>query len=113
VQVFKTWDCGYQQESSRIQYTGSSFAQPFLQLTAELVQQKVQVHKEQVLFPAHASFESHVQDFSERLLIQPTIRMLNKLLNKFSWIQSGRMQQYILYGLIFLVALLIWIWSGK
>jgi formate hydrogenlyase subunit 3/multisubunit Na+/H+ antiporter MnhD subunit len=113
VQVFKTWDCGYQKESSRIQYTGSSFAQPFLQLTAELVQQKVQVHKEQVLFPAHASFESHVQDFSERLLIQPTIRMLNKLLNKFSWIQSGRMQQYILYGLIFLVALLIWIWSGK
>jgi len=113
VQVFKTWDCGYQEESSRIQYTGSSFAQPFLQLTAELVQQKVQVHKEQVLFPAYASFESHAQDFSERLLIQPSIRLLNKFLNKFSWIQSGRMQQYIIYGLIFLVALLIWIWSGK
>jgi len=113
VQVFKTWDCGYQEENSRIQYTGSSFVQPFLQLTAELVQQNVQVHKEQVLFPAHASFEIHVQDFSERLLIQPSIRLLNKLLNKFSWIQSGRMQQYILYGLIFLVALLIWIWSGK
>jgi hydrogenase-4 component B len=113
VHSFKTWDCGYQEESSRIQYTGSSFAQPFLQLTAELVQQKVQGHKELVLFPAHASFESHAQDFSERLLIQPSIRLLNKFLNKFSWIQSGRMQQYILYGLIFLVVLLIWIWSGK
>jgi hydrogenase-4 component B len=113
VQVFKTWDCGYQEESSRIQYTGSSFAQPFLQLTAELVLQKVPVHKEQVLFPEHASFESHAQDFSERLLIQPSIRLLNKFLNKFSWIQSGRMQQYIIYGLIFLVALLIWIWGGK
>jgi hydrogenase-4 component B len=113
VQIFKTWNCGYQGESSRLQYTASSFAQPFLQLTAELVQQKVQVHKEQVLFPAHASFESHAQDFSERLLIQPSIRLLNKFLNKFSWIQSGRMQQYIIYGLIFLVALLIWIWSYK
>jgi hypothetical protein len=113
VQVFKTWDCGYQEESSRVQYTGSSFTQPFLQLTAELVPQKVQIHKEHVLFPAHASFESHAQDFSERVLIQPSLRVLNTFLNKFSWIQSGRMQQYIIYGLIFLVTLLIWIWSGK
>jgi hydrogenase-4 component B len=113
VQVFKTWDCGYQKESSRIQYTGSSFAQPILQLVAELVPQKVQVHKEQAIFPVHASFESHTQDFSERLLIQPSIRLLNNFLNKFSWIQSGRMQQYIIYGLIFLVFLLVWIWGGK
>ena len=113
VQVFKTWDCGYQKESSRIQYTGSSFAQPILQLVAELVPQKVQVHKEQDVFPTHASFESHSQDFSERLLIQPSIRLLNNFLNKFSWIQSGRMQQYIIYGLIFLIFLLVWIWSGK
>lgn len=113
VQVFKTWDCGYQKESSRMQYTASSFAQPFLQLTAELVPQKVQVHKEQVLFPTRASFESHAQDFSERVLIQPSIRLLNNFLNKFSWIQSGRMQQYIIYGLIFLVFLLLWIWGGK
>jgi hydrogenase-4 component B len=113
VQIFKTWDCGYQEASSRVQYTGSSFAQPFLQLTAELVPQKVQVHKEQELFPVHASFESHAQDFSERVLIQPSIRALNKFLNKFSWIQSGKMQQYIIYGLIFLVTLLIWVWSGK
>ena len=113
VQVFKTWDCGYQKESSRIQYTASSFAQPFLQLTAELVPQKVHVHKEQALFPAHASFESHAQDFSERVLIQPSIRLLNNFLNKFSWIQSGRMQQYIIYGLIFLIFLLLWIWGGK
>ena len=113
VQVFKTWDCGYQNESSRMQYTASSFAQPFLQLTAELVPQKVQVHKEQALFPVHASFESHAQDFSERALIQPSIRLLNNFLNKFSWIQSGRMQQYIIYGLIFLIFLLLWIWGGK
>ena len=71
------------------------------------------MHKEQVLFPKHVSYESHAQDFSERLLIQPSLRVLNKFLNKFSWIQSGRMQQYIIYGLIFLVALLLWIWSGK
>jgi formate hydrogenlyase subunit 3/multisubunit Na+/H+ antiporter MnhD subunit len=110
---FKTWDCGYQAASSRIQYTGSSYAQPFLQLIAELVPQKFIVEKEPVLFPKEASFESHSHDFSERFLIQPIIKLLDKFLNYFSWIQSGQMQQYIIYGLIFLFSILIWIWGTK
>jgi len=27
----------------------------------------------------------------------------------FTWIQSGQTQQYILYGLVFLVILIVWI----
>lgn len=109
VQKFKTWDCGYQTESSRFQYTSSSFIQPFLQLVSELVPQKIKIRKEQNLFPKEAHLESHSHDLLERILIQPVIRMLNAFLEKFSWIQSGRMQQYIIYGLLFLVFLLIWI----
>jgi hypothetical protein len=109
VKEFKTWNCGYQAESSRIQYTSSSFVQPFLHLVNELVPQKIKVSKEQSLFPQEAHLESHTQDFSERYLIQPSINFLNKFMNLFSWIQSGRMQQYIIYGLLFLIFLLIWI----
>jgi formate hydrogenlyase subunit 3/multisubunit Na+/H+ antiporter MnhD subunit len=109
VEVFKTWDCGYQQSSSRLQYSSSSYAQPFLNLVSEFVPQKIQVEKEPVLFPKEASLESHSQDFFERFLIQPNLKFLKKSLNLFSWIQSGKMQQYIIYGLIFLVFLLIWI----
>ncbi|MHB1686731.1 MAG: proton-conducting transporter transmembrane domain-containing protein [Ignavibacteriaceae bacterium] len=111
VEFFKTWDCGYQQGSSRLQYTSSSYAQPFLHLVAELVPQKINVNKEPVLFPKEASLDSNAQDFFERFLIQPNLRFLKKFLNLFSWIQSGRMQQYIIYGLIFLVFLLIWIFG--
>ena len=113
VSEFKTWDCGYQVGSSRLQYTSSSFAQPFLHLVAELVPQKIQVEKQPVLFPKEASLESHTQDISERFIFRPSIGILNKFLNLFSWIQSGRMQQYIMYGLVFLVALLIWILGIK
>ncbi|MHB8337184.1 MAG: proton-conducting transporter transmembrane domain-containing protein [Ignavibacteriaceae bacterium] len=109
VEVFKTWDCGYQQSSSRLQYSSSSYAQPFLSLVSEFVPQKIKVEKEPVLFPKEASLESHSQDFFERFLIQPNLKFLKKSLNLFSWIQSGKMQQYIIYGLIFLVFLLIWI----
>lgn len=127
VVMFKTWNCGYQAESSlptgqaglpageasRIQYTGSSYVQPFLRLVAELVPQKIKLKKEPVLFPKEASLKSQSQDFSERFLIQPSLQVLNKFLNYFSWIQSGQMQQYIIYGLIFLLFLLIWIWGTR
>ncbi len=109
VRTFKTWDCGYQAESSRLQYTSSSFAHPFLQLVSGLVSQKIRIKSEQLLFPKEVSLESHSQDLTERFLIQPSIRFINKFMNLFSWIQSGRMQQYIVYGLTFLILLLIWI----
>ncbi len=113
VETFKTWDCGYQAESSRIQYTSSSYVQPFLNLVAELVPQKIKIEKEKVLFPKSASLESHTQDFSERFIIHPSLNYLNRFMNMFSWIQSGRMQQYIIYGLLFLIFLLIWIFGAK
>ena len=113
ISAFKTWDCGYQVGSGRLQYTSSSFAQPFLNLVAELVPQRIHVEKEPVLFPRDASLESHTQDFSERYFFHPVIRFLNKFLSLFSWIQSGRMQQYIMYGLIFLVFLLIWVFGVR
>ncbi len=113
VEYFKTWDCGYQKESSRIQYTSSSFAQPFLSLISEIVPQKINVNKEPVLFPKEASLDSNSQDFFERFLIQPNLKWLRKFLDLFSWIQSGKMQQYIIYGLIFLLFILIWILGVK
>ena len=109
VKEFKTWDCGYQVQSSRIQYTSSSYAQPFLHLVSELVPQKIKVNKEHVLFPKEAHLESHAQDFSERYLVQPALKFIDMFMNLFSWIQSGKMQQYIVYGLLFLIFLLIWI----
>ena len=109
VASYKTWDCGFQVGSSRLEYTGSSFAQPFLHLVGELVPRKISVDKEPVFFPREGSLESRTQDLSERYILGPSIKILNKFLNLFSWIQSGRMQQYIMYGLVFLLSLLVWI----
>lgn len=109
VDRFKTWDCGYQAESSRIQYTASSFAASFLGLAANLVPQKTILSPPQDLFPKQAKFESKSDDLAERWLIRPLITLLRRFLALLSWIQSGRLQQYILYGLVFLIVLVIWI----
>lgn len=109
VTVFKTWDCGYQAESSKIQYTGSSYTMPFLNLVSGLVPKRASLESRLNLFPEEAHLETSVHDSTERYFIQPGIKLLQSFLKAFAWIQSGRMQQYILYGLIFLVILLIWI----
>jgi hydrogenase-4 component B len=109
VASFKTWDCGWQAESSRIQYSGSSFAASFMGLVAGLVPQKIKLVRAQGLFPQQAEFSSHSDDLIERWLRRPVIRFLHEFLKLLSWIQSGRTQHYILYGLIFLIILVIWI----
>ena len=109
VRVFKTWDCGYQTESSRLQYTGSSYASSFLELVAEFVPQKTIVDTQKNIFPAEAALKTSQHDLAERIFIRPVLKFVKQFLTLFAWVQSGRMQQYILYGLIFLVIILIWI----
>ena len=109
VVLFKTWDCGYQDESPRFQYTASSFASPFLQLVAPLVPFQHRDEPPDGLFPAHASLESHASDLVEIGLIRPLGAVVRRILGLFTWIQTGRTQSYILYGLIFLIVLIVWI----
>lgn len=109
VQIFKTWDCGYQVESSRMSYTASSFAAPFQQLIAPFVPQHLKVRRPRGLFPQEARYESHHADFIAYYLVDRLNSYLRRFLGLFTWMQTGRTQQYILYGLVFLVMLLVWI----
>lgn len=109
IKIFKTWNCGYQLESSKLQYTGSSYSLPFLELVAAFVPQKTTVETGKEIFPVEVKLKTSQHDFVERIFIQPMLRYVRSFLNLFAWVQSGRMQQYILYGLIFLVLILIWI----
>ena len=48
-----------------------------------------------------------LEDIEEELLINPALRFDKQLLQKFRVLQNGNLQQYILYGLIFLVLMLV------
>lgn len=109
VAVFKTWDCGYQTESPRFQYTASSFAAPFLKLIAPVVPLRKDLRPPDGMFPEEASFKSHAVDIVDAGLVRPLTRLIGRLLSLFTWIQSGQTQNYILYGIVFLIVLIIWI----
>ena len=104
-----TWGCGYTAPTSRIQYTGKSFSKPLGKiLNFLLIEQK---HFEEIqpgeIFPHKRSYISHYFDFFERNLIDPIISRLNYSANYFSFIQNGRIQSYVLYGIVFILAMFI------
>jgi hypothetical protein len=92
-----------------MQYTASSYAAPFLRVVKSLFFWKIHLEKPEGLFPGKAGYESHVEDRFEHGIINPLISIIERFLNAFTWIQSGITQQYILYGLIFLIAVTLWI----
>lgn len=107
VSGYKTWDCGYQYGNNRMQYTASSYASPFLSFLKPFMVKFFDISKPTELFPKKAHFELHICDIFEYYMIKPVINANRLFLEKFYWIQSGSTQQYILYGLIFLVIALI------
>ena len=111
VQYFRTWDCGSRFSESRIQYTGFSFAAPFLDLTGNLIPGKNAHVKPQGVFPKQAEWESRPGDCIDARMIQPAIRGIFLLLKPFKQIQTGKTRQYLLYGLIFLVLILLFIFG--
>jgi formate hydrogenlyase subunit 3/multisubunit Na+/H+ antiporter MnhD subunit len=103
-----TWDCGYALPSPRMQYTASSFAQPLVDLFAPVLRSERHGGAPTGLFPARAAASSHTDDVIARRLFLPLFAALGGWLGRLRWLQQGRVQVYVLYVALTLLALLIW-----
>ena len=104
---YKTWDCGYQAGSRRMQYTSSSFAEPFLNIFSNLFVRKTSLKLPSSIFPKESHFRLKLSDSLEVYFLERIIKSLKSFLSKFLWIQNGNTQIYILYGFVFLVLSII------
>lgn len=107
IDIQNTWSCGYQAINNRMQYTGSSYVSPFLAMLKPFFIKHFDIKKPKELFPKEAHFNLNIEDIEEFYIINPLIKADERFLALFQWIQGGNTQQYILYGLIFLVLALI------
>lgn len=107
-----TWGCGYNRANPHMQYTASSYASPFISTLKPLFKRVSHIKKPKDLFPKEAYYELEIEDIEEAYIVNPIVKWDEKILAKFERIQNGNMQQYILFGLIFLVlaivGLIIW-----
>lgn len=102
-----TWGCGYNKPNNRMQYTASSYADLFVTTVKPIFKRIIHIKKPKDIFPKEAYYEMEVEDIEEAYIVKPLIKLDEKILTKFERIQNGNMQQYILFGLIFLVAAIV------
>lgn len=110
--VSSTWNCGYVNPNTRMQYTGNSFSKSLAKLFSFLTIEKKRYNRinSDHIFPAERSYQSHYREFFETHFIDKPVNRLIAFINNFRFIHNGQTQTYVLYGLFFIIALIVATW---
>ena len=106
-EIQPTWGCAYIAPNSRMQYTGKSFSKSLGKIFSFLLveEKKYKELEAGEIFPESRKYVSHYQDFFEYRFINYITHHLVYAANYFKFIQNGRVQSYVWYGIIFMVAI--------
>jgi hypothetical protein len=101
-----TWGCGYVAPTSRIQYTAGSFVRTYSKLFAPFL--LVGKHEEEIhgIFPSEGKYHTHPYDKVEKWLIDAPLKFNKLFMGRFVFLNNGKLQFYILYGVLFIIAVL-------
>jgi hydrogenase-4 component B len=104
-----TWGCGFTRPTTKMQYTGSSYAFDiikFFRPAAPLEENHMPITGR---FPAGTRYESRVHDIAERYMEPGVVRPVQFVFDRLRWIQHGDIHLYSGYILLAIVLLLFFI----
>ncbi len=110
--VYSTWDCGFGQLNERMQYTASSLSQP-LRVVFKILYKP---HNEAEVsyftdsnryLKKSAKVETHTRDVFNEGFYQPVVKATTLVLDTVRKMQTGKINAYLLYIMIALVAMLV------
>lgn len=106
IDISSTWSCGYTAPAIKTQYTAASFIKSYSQLFGMffLISKKEKVVDG--IFPENAHYGTHPYDKLEKWLIDIPTESFKYFLSRFRFIQNGKLQFYILYGIIFIISII-------
>jgi NADH:ubiquinone oxidoreductase subunit 5 (subunit L)/multisubunit Na+/H+ antiporter MnhA subunit len=96
-----TWGCGYTGETDKMQYTASSYVRNYRKLAEPMLLIRKEKQEASGLYPDAIHQVTHPYDKLEKWLIDKPVDFLKKVLNYFAFLQNGKIQAYILYGIVF------------
>ena len=101
-----TWGCGYTAPTSKIQYTASSFVRTYSKLFAPFL--SMGKHEDEILgvFPSEGKYHTHPYDEIEKWLIDSPLKLNKSFMGRFLFLNNGKLQFYILYGVLFILAVM-------
>lgn len=98
------WDCGYPQQTPRMQDTAEGFGQPIKQIFAPIFRIERQMPSP---FDQHPRYQGSAEDKLWYALYLPIARLVDRLSRLISVLQSGRISTYLMYSFATLLVLLI------
>jgi formate hydrogenlyase subunit 3/multisubunit Na+/H+ antiporter MnhD subunit len=104
-----TWGCGYPVPNERMQYTGKSFSKSFGKLFNFIMIEKKgysEIQKDET-FPEERKYRSFYLDIFEAKIIDPALKLLTQFIDLFQFIQNGKIQAYVIYGIVFILTIFI------
>ncbi|MFA6128317.1 MAG: proton-conducting transporter membrane subunit [Bacteroidales bacterium] len=104
--IGSTWGCGYVAPTAKLQYTAGSFVRAYVKLNKPTLLFSKNEKGVDGLFPAESHYESHAYDKLEKWLIDKPVKVIKSFLKRFSFLQNGSLQSYILYGVLFIIGLI-------
>jgi formate hydrogenlyase subunit 3/multisubunit Na+/H+ antiporter MnhD subunit len=103
-----TWGCGFYAPDATMQYTGSSFAQPLVDLVQPLLRTRKHIVRPGGLFAYAALLWTESPDMNRELVYAPAFRGVYNVISRLRWLQHGRLHLYVLYVAITIIFLLYW-----
>jgi NADH:ubiquinone oxidoreductase subunit 5 (subunit L)/multisubunit Na+/H+ antiporter MnhA subunit len=104
-----TWGCGFTSPNIRMQYTGESFAEGLESIATSLTQNTVEgraVGKSEI-FPSAHNYNIRHKDKVDRLFSAWWMEMLRQINKRIMRLRTGKINHYILFALVFLVAIFL------
>lgn len=98
------WDCGFPEQTTRMQDTADAFGQPIRHIFAPVFLIEREIPRAD---DPHPVFKQSVQDRHWFALYWPIARLTEFLSRQIGRIQQGRISAYLLYSFVTLVALLV------
>ena len=104
-----TWGCGFTSPNIRMQYTGESYAEGLESIATSLTQNTVEgraVGKSEI-FPSSHGYSVKHKDKIDRLFAAWWVELLHIINKRIMSLRTGKINHYILFALLFLVAIFI------
>jgi len=108
-EIGPTWGCAYVAPTNKMQYTGKSFTKPLGKIFNFILieEKRFKELKPGEIFPKRRKYVSHYHDFFEFRFFDFISHRLVFGANYFKFIQNGRVQWYVLYGIVFILTIFI------
>ncbi len=104
--ISPTWGCGYISPTFKQQYTAGSYVRTYSKLFAPALLVEKEEEVVHGVFPSEVKYHTRAYDKIERGLIDRTIKLNKNFMGRFIFLNNGKLQIYILYGILFILSVL-------